>query len=78
MCEDIKSYKKIYYTAKEYYDYRIVTADDDFFYPSTWLEELDDVHKKNPNTIVCHRSHRIIELMAIWKNTESGIGIPME
>ena len=61
LCEDIKSYKKIYYTAKEYYDYRIVTADDDFFYPSTWLEELDDVHKKNPNTIVCHRSHRIIE-----------------
>ena len=60
-CDDIKSYKKIIYTAREFSDYRIVTADDDFFYPSTWLEELNDAQKEAPNTIVCHRAHQIYE-----------------
>lgn len=58
-CEDIKSYKKIFYTAKQYSSYCIVTADDDFFYPSTWLEELYETYSKNSGFVICHRSHRI-------------------
>ena len=61
ICEDLKSYKKIFYTALKFPEFRIVTADDDFFYPETWLEELIEQHNRYPQCIVCHRSHRIIQ-----------------
>ncbi len=59
-CENLKSYKKIYYTAELFNQYIIVTADDDFYYPPNWLEELITVHEKFPHNVICHRSHRIL------------------
>lgn len=59
-CDDLKSYKKVFYAAKEYgNDYRIVCADDDFLYPSWWLKELVEISNETPGCIVCHRSHVI-------------------
>lgn len=58
-CDDIKSYKKVYFTAREFNNYKIVLADDDFYYPETWLEELVETSIKEPNCVVCHRSHLI-------------------
>jgi len=63
--EDIRSYKKIYY---EYIERKlnenaiIVTADDDVFYPSSWLNSMYVTHLKNRNSVICHRGHFIKEL----------------
>ncbi|MDR2645518.1 MAG: glycosyltransferase [Endomicrobium sp.] len=58
-CKDIKSYKKLIPTLKEYPEYAIVTADDDIYYPKDWLEKLYMEYIKQPNMVHCHRSHGI-------------------
>lgn len=58
-CEDLRSYKKIFYTAKEYKNSIIVTADDDTLYPEDWLENLLKEHEVYPNCVVCYRAHEI-------------------
>lgn len=58
-CENLKSYKKFYYTVKEYpYDY-IVVVDDDVIYAENMLKELIQTYKKNKGCVICHRSHYI-------------------
>jgi len=59
-CSDIRSYKKLIPTLKEYPDDIIVTADDDIYYPNNWLELLYEPYLKNKNIIHCHRAHKII------------------
>lgn len=56
LCDDIKSYKKIIYTAQRYPDHIIVTCDDDIIYPSNWLDSLIFENKRDPEAIVCHRA----------------------
>lgn len=58
-CDDIKSYKKLIPTLKEFPDDYIITADDDVYYAENWLGELVETHKKNPGKIICHRAHEI-------------------
>lgn len=57
-CDDIGSFKKIVPALETLPDTYIATADDDVYYPPTWLEELvracDD-----DRTVVCHHAHRI-------------------
>jgi hypothetical protein len=57
--ENYRSYKKLVYTLKEYSDHPIVTADDDIFYPSDWLELLYNFHVSFPTDIIAHRIHNI-------------------
>lgn len=59
-CDDLKSYKKYYYTLKENTNSTIVTVDDDMFYPVNMLKDLVLVHNKYPKDIICHRAHRIL------------------
>lgn len=53
--ENIKSFKKAFYS----YDYNIpiVTADDDIYYPSYWLQFLLSEAEKQPNTVLAYRGH---------------------
>lgn len=53
-CEDIKSFKKLIPTLKKYPDAIIVTADDDQYYPITWLEGLYQEHKKYKKYIISY------------------------
>ena len=39
-CDNIRSFKKVFYTAQEFENDVIVTADDDALYPENWLEGL--------------------------------------
>ena len=57
--EDIKQFKKLIPSLKEYPNSIIVTADDDIFYPQDWLEKLYNCWKNHKDCIVCHRAHRI-------------------
>lgn len=58
-CNNIKSYKKLVPTLKEYPNDIIVTADDDIFYPKNWLEKLYNEYLQNSEYIYCHNAHKI-------------------
>ena len=58
-CENIGSYKKIIPTLQNYPDSYIVTADDDTYYPATWLEKLVITSKNNTTNVIAHRVRRI-------------------
>jgi hypothetical protein len=57
--KDIRSYKKLIPSLKEYPDDIIVTADDDIFYDSSILEVLIDSYEQNKTVIHCHRAYEI-------------------
>lgn len=65
-CDNLRSYKKFYYTAKRFPDDYIVTVDDDVIYAEDMLETLVRTYRKHPGCIVCNRSHYI-------KRTRSGL-----
>ncbi|MBQ9270837.1 MAG: glycosyltransferase family 8 protein [Alphaproteobacteria bacterium] len=56
---DIKSFKKLIPTLKNYPDAIVVTADDDLLYSREWLEIMLIAYLKNPHSINCHRAHLI-------------------
>lgn len=58
-CENLKSYKKFYDTAREYVDAYIVTVDDDVIYSENLLRSLIKEYVQNPGCIICTRSHWI-------------------
>lgn len=58
-CKNIKSYKKIIYTAQQYPNSYVVTVDDDIVYSEKMLKTLVKEYKKHPNCIICNRSHVI-------------------
>lgn len=58
-CEDLKSYKKIVPALLAFPDAYLVTADDDIYYWSTWLEELVRALSVGAE-LPCHRAHRIV------------------
>ncbi len=77
--KDIKSYKKLLPTLKNYPNEIIVTADDDVYYPPDWLGKLVESHRRNPEGTHCHRANRIrftsdgqIELYKNWETARVG------
>ncbi len=58
-CKNTGSYKKLIPALKEYPQDIIVTADDDIYYPSDWLEKLYNSYLENPECISAHRVHKI-------------------
>lgn len=58
-CEDLKSYKKLIPSIENFPEDYIITADDDFYYPKNWFNQLITEHKENPKKIICHRAHGI-------------------
>lgn len=58
-CEDLRSYKKLIPALKEYKQDILVTADDDIYYPSSWLELLYAGYLRNPKAVHCHRGHKL-------------------
>ena len=51
---DVRPYKKLIPALREYPNAIIVTADDDIFYPSDWLEKLYNYWKSNKDCIICN------------------------
>lgn len=58
-CDNLKSYKKFYYTMKENPNAYVITVDDDIIYAEAMVSELVKTYKNNPGNIICHRSHLI-------------------
>ena len=57
--KDIRSYKKLIPSLLKYPDDLIVTADDDIYYPENWLELLYNSYLEDPDSVHCHRAHKV-------------------
>ena len=57
-CDNLYSHKKYYYAMKEYPNNKIITADDDVFYPENLVENLSKLSEKYPNTVCCNWCNR--------------------
>lgn len=57
-CSDMRSYKKLIPSLKEYPDDIIITFDDDIYYPKNTVELLYNEYLKNPNYIYSNRVRR--------------------
>ena len=55
-CEDLRSYKKLVPTLREFPDDIIVTADDDLYYQQDWLESLYSAYLKDSKNIYTRRA----------------------
>lgn len=58
-CKDIRSYKKIIPALQAFPEATIITVDDDVIYHYEMLAGLVKAHQVSPNTIFCHRMHRM-------------------
>lgn len=54
---DIRSYKKLIPTLKEYPEATIITVDDDLIYDFNFIEKLIRMHKSHPTEILAARTH---------------------
>ena len=59
-CSDLRSYKKLVPSLKEFPKDIIVTADDDLYYQRDWLESLYSAYLKNPDNIYTRRACEVI------------------
>ncbi len=59
-CDNLLSYKKIFYTYKHHSDSIIVTVDDDTIYPKYFLKKLLKRNAKYPKEICCFRAHEMM------------------
>ncbi|MGJ1436892.1 hypothetical protein [Sphingobacterium siyangense] len=50
---DIRSHKKYYYAFNEYYDYNIITVDDDMYYPEDFIKTLIYSGLNKPGAVIC-------------------------
>lgn len=58
-CDDLRSFKKLIPTLARFPSAFVATADDDVYYPSTWLAELIGGYEPQQRAIPAHRIHRI-------------------
>jgi len=63
-CSDIRSYKKLIPSLKEFPNDIIITVDDDVYYDEKLIELLYNSYLENPEFIHCHRCTKIF-----YKNT---------
>lgn len=58
--DDIKSHKKYFYSLKLFPNDYLITVDDDIIYPNNLVEQLVLLNQDYPNSICCHRAHKIM------------------
>lgn len=58
-CDDLKSYKKLIPALEAFPEDIIVTADDDLYYESDWLESLYQAYLEKPDCIHVQRACRV-------------------
>jgi hypothetical protein len=72
--EDLRSYKKFYYTFREFPHELVVTADDDIMYPDYMISDLYERHQTHPSAVIARYCYRMRwsgkELLSYreWKN----------
>jgi hypothetical protein len=59
LCKDLRVHTKLLYAIKNYPESIVVTADDDMYYPSDWLDGLYEAHQVKPRYILCYWGTRL-------------------
>ncbi|EOW6845757.1 hypothetical protein ACOZ2B_000750 [Cronobacter sakazakii] len=58
---DVRSYKKLSFVPGYYPDYDFyITADDDVFYPTNWIDSFKSNINDNPDAVYCYRGRAIL------------------
>ena len=57
--QDLRSYKKLIPSLSVFPEALIATADDDIYYPESWLEHLVDAYEPGAKHVIGCRAHRI-------------------
>lgn len=79
---NLRSHSKYFYAMQEFPEDLIVTADDDLYYPSDWLESLLKSYRKHPGAISARRVHRMkrddkdLLLYNLWEDQCRGVRKP--
>lgn len=74
-CNDLKSYKKLIPTLKEYPDAIIITADDDMYYHPKMVQRLYTAYLKEPKYIHCHRVSKFYMCNGEFKTIAGGYDV---
>lgn len=79
ICEgDLRSYKKFYYTVRDYPESDFIIIDDDIFYPSDTIETLINCNNEYPDTVCFNRGGKLnvldnnITKYKLWHPLEKG------
>jgi hypothetical protein len=68
-CEDLGPFTKLKYALDEFWeakDTNVVTADDDVFYPPTWLEKLVEMSERNQDAAIGYRGRTLMDKNAAF------------
>jgi len=57
--KDLRSHKKYYYSLLNYPKAKIITLDDDVYYPKDVIKNLIELHEEYPDLVVANRAHKI-------------------
>ena len=57
---DLRSHKKYFYTLHEFANDKMITLDDDIFYPTKMIEELFKWHKVYPDAVIARYGTKIL------------------
>jgi len=58
-CDNLYPHKKYYYSMKDYPECKVITVDDDIYYPENLIEELAKLSNEYPDCICCTWAHEI-------------------
>lgn len=78
--ENLMPHKKYFYTIQQYPQARIITVDDDFYYPSSLIKNLIEYHITHPNSVCCSVSRQIylenevVQPYSNWKYVQNNSG----
>jgi hypothetical protein len=59
---DLRSHKKYFYTLQEFPNDRMITLDDDIFYPTKMIEELFKWHEVYPDAVIARYGTKILKM----------------
>lgn len=74
-CDDIRSYKKLVPTLREYPGTVVITADDDIYYGPHWAEKLYRAYRENPRVVHCHRVTKFYKKEGRWHTSSGGYDV---
>lgn len=71
-CSDMRSYKKLVPTLREFPEAVIITADDDIYYGPHWADKLYRSYLENPRAVHCHRVTKFYKDEDKWCASRGG------
>ena len=74
-CSDMRSYKKLIPTLREFPGAAVITADDDIYYGPHWAGKLYRAYMENPRAVHCHRVTKFYKDEGQWRTSPGGYDV---